>query len=103
MAVTTQDTPDTEVITQRRLTAPEKVRSALRYVVIIVVCVIVLFPVYWMILSTFQPEGKTLSFPPPIIPAASTAVRSSNSSTISRSPAGSSTPCSWRPSAWSSP
>jgi multiple sugar transport system permease protein len=39
-----------------------------RALVILVVCVLVLFPVYWMILSAFQPEGKTLSFPPPIIP-----------------------------------
>jgi multiple sugar transport system permease protein len=68
VAVTTQQAPDTEVITQRKLTAPEKARSAVRYVVIIAVCAIVLFPVYWMVLSTFQPENKTLSFPPPIIP-----------------------------------
>jgi multiple sugar transport system permease protein len=68
VAVTTQQAPETEVITQRKLTAPEKARSAARYVVIIAVCVVVLFPVYWMVLSTFQPEGKTLSFPPPIIP-----------------------------------
>ena len=68
MAVTIQDPPQTGVITQRRRTGPENLRSALRYVVIICVCAVVLFPVYWMILSTFQPESKTLSFPPPIIP-----------------------------------
>jgi multiple sugar transport system permease protein len=39
--------------------------SAVRVVVIVAVCVVALFPVYWMILSTFQPESKTLSFPPP--------------------------------------
>jgi multiple sugar transport system permease protein len=68
VTVTTRDPPVAKVITQRRRTAPEKVRSALRHLVIISVCVVVLFPIYWMILSTFQPEGKTLSFPPPIIP-----------------------------------
>jgi multiple sugar transport system permease protein len=40
--------------------------SAVRVVVIVAVCVVALFPVYWMVLSTFQPEGKTLSFPPPL-------------------------------------
>ena len=40
----------------------------MRGLVIVAVCVVVLFPVYWMILSTFQPEGKTLSFPPPLVP-----------------------------------
>lgn len=43
-------------------------RVALRYLVIAVVCVLVLFPVYWMVLSTFQPDDVTLSFPPPLIP-----------------------------------
>jgi multiple sugar transport system permease protein len=33
--------------------------------VIVVVCVLVLFPVYWMVLSTFQPEKYTLTYPPP--------------------------------------
>src|ERR1700750_1754007 len=41
--------------------------SAVRVVVIVAVCVVALFPVYWMVLSTFQPEGKTLSFPPPLL------------------------------------
>ena len=42
--------------------------TVVRILVLVVVCVAVLFPVYWMVLSTFQPEGKTLSFPPPVIP-----------------------------------
>src|ERR1700760_4851862 len=40
--------------------------SAVRVVVIVAVCVVALFPVYWMNLSTFQPESRTLSFPPPL-------------------------------------
>src|ERR1700755_84070 len=40
--------------------------SVVRVVVIVAVCVVALFPVYWMVLSTFQPENKTLSFPPPL-------------------------------------
>ncbi|HWG12533.1 MAG TPA: carbohydrate ABC transporter permease [Streptosporangiaceae bacterium] len=38
----------------------------MRGLVIAAVIVVALFPVYWMVLSTFQPEGKTLSFPPPL-------------------------------------
>ena len=36
-----------------------------RYVLVVVVCVVVLFPVYWMVLSTFQPEKYSLTYPPP--------------------------------------
>jgi multiple sugar transport system permease protein len=53
----------------RPKTARARLGTVARGLVILVVCVLVLFPVYWMVLSTFQPEGKTLSFPPPLIPA----------------------------------
>jgi multiple sugar transport system permease protein len=43
-----------------------KAKEAIRYAVIIVICAIVLFPVYWMLLSTFQPEKQTLTYPPPL-------------------------------------
>ncbi|HEY2279765.1 MAG TPA: carbohydrate ABC transporter permease [Streptosporangiaceae bacterium] len=36
-----------------------------RYALVVVVCVVVLFPVYWMVLSTFQPEKYSLTYPPP--------------------------------------
>jgi multiple sugar transport system permease protein len=42
-----------------------KAQTVARYTVIVVVCVLVLFPVYWMVLSTFQPEKYTLTYPPP--------------------------------------
>ena len=53
----------------RRKSARARLGTVVRGLVILVVCVLVLFPVYWMVLSTFQPEGKTLSFPPPLLPA----------------------------------
>ena len=40
-------------------------RRSGRYAVIVAVCVVVLFPVYWMVLSTFQPENYSLTYPPP--------------------------------------
>lgn len=33
---------------------------------VIIVSILVLFPVYWMVVSTFQPESKMLSYPPPL-------------------------------------
>lgn len=41
-------------------------KAVLRYLVVLAVCVILLFPVYWMVLSTFQPEQYQLTFPPPL-------------------------------------
>jgi multiple sugar transport system permease protein len=52
----------------RPKTARARLGTVVRGLVILAVCILVLFPVYWMVLSAFQPEGKTLSFPPPIIP-----------------------------------
>jgi len=49
-----------------RRSTRRRAKSALRYLVIVFVCVIILFPVYWMVLSTFQPEQFTLTFPPPL-------------------------------------
>ena len=46
--------------------ARRRAKSALRYLVIIFVCVVVIFPIYWMVLSTFQPEGYLLTWPPPL-------------------------------------
>jgi len=39
---------------------------AFRYATIVVVLVVVLFPVYWMVLGTFQPENDSLIWPPPM-------------------------------------
>jgi multiple sugar transport system permease protein len=41
-----------------------KAKTALRYAVIVVVCIVVLFPVYWMFLSAVQPSQYELTWPP---------------------------------------
>lgn len=38
------------------------------YVTVAVVSVITIFPIYWMLVSTFQPNKYTLRYPPPLIP-----------------------------------
>lgn len=40
----------------------------LRYAVVVVVCVVALFPVYWMVLTTFQSSRDSLTWPPAILP-----------------------------------
>jgi multiple sugar transport system permease protein len=40
--------------------------EALRYVVLILVNLVILFPVYWLVLSTFQPDQYSITWPPPL-------------------------------------
>jgi multiple sugar transport system permease protein len=49
----------------RKPTLSRVARRFGRYALVVVVCVVVLFPVYWMVLSTFQPEKYSLTYPPP--------------------------------------
>ncbi|MBV9793272.1 MAG: carbohydrate ABC transporter permease [Actinobacteria bacterium] len=49
-----------------RRPAPSRLAKRIgRYTLLVVVAVVVLFPVYWMVLSTFQPEKYSLTYPPP--------------------------------------
>jgi multiple sugar transport system permease protein len=52
-----------------RKAAPRQVfgRVAL-YVVVAAVSIATFFPIYWMLVSTFQPSKYTLHYPPPLIP-----------------------------------
>jgi multiple sugar transport system permease protein len=42
------------------------------YFVVAAVALITFFPIYWMLVSTFQPNQYTLHYPPPLIPKAIT-------------------------------
>ena len=44
--------------------ARRRTKRALRYVVIVFVCIVVLFPIYWMFLSAVQPSQYELTWPP---------------------------------------
>lgn len=68
MAVLTKPAPAVPAGAPRRRSRRHQAGTVVRGLVILVVAVVALFPVYWMVLSTFQPESKTLSFPPPLIP-----------------------------------
>ena len=51
---------------------PPRLRQAIKkaalYVAIIFVTAITIFPIYWMIVSTIQPNKYSLSYPPPFFP-----------------------------------
>jgi multiple sugar transport system permease protein len=55
-------------VVRRRRSARRRAGSWVRYAVIVVVCVVALFPVYWMVLSTFQPSADSLTYPPDVLP-----------------------------------
>jgi multiple sugar transport system permease protein len=51
-----------------RRTVRRKARSFARGAIIVIVCAVALFPVYWMVLTTFQPEQDSLTYPPDLLP-----------------------------------
>jgi multiple sugar transport system permease protein len=55
-------------VVRRRRSARRRAGTWVRYAVIIIVVVVALFPVYWMILSTFQPSADSLTYPPDLLP-----------------------------------
>jgi multiple sugar transport system permease protein len=51
---------------KRRRSTRQQAITALRYVVLILVNIVILFPVYWLVLSTFQPDQYSITWPPPL-------------------------------------
>lgn len=45
-----------------------RLMTGLRFAAMIGVCLVVFFPVYWMLLSSIQPTEFSLSYPPPLLP-----------------------------------
>jgi len=46
----------------------QRIEQAALYVTVAAVSLLTVFPVYWMAVSTFQPNKYTLRFPPPLFP-----------------------------------
>jgi multiple sugar transport system permease protein len=57
-AVSPSHRPHRARMTRRRT------KRALRYAVIVIVCIVALFPIYWMFLSAVQPSQYELTWPP---------------------------------------
>jgi multiple sugar transport system permease protein len=51
---------------RRRRSTRRQAVTALRYLVLIFVNFVILFPVYWLVLSTFQPDEYSITWPPPL-------------------------------------
>jgi multiple sugar transport system permease protein len=58
----------TPLVRPRKAVNKRRIGKVARYVVIAVVCIVALFPVYWMVLTTFQPSQDSLTYPPQIFP-----------------------------------
>lgn len=48
----------------RRRFRRRQVKTVVRYAVVVIVCIVALFPVYWMFLSAVQPSNYELTWPP---------------------------------------
>jgi multiple sugar transport system permease protein len=56
-------------VARRRLFNPNRVvRRALFYALVVLVCGVVMFPVYWMVVSAIQPARLSMRYPPPLFP-----------------------------------
>ncbi len=60
-------------VTKSAPTRPgQLVGQALLYILVIVVSLLTIFPVYWMLVCTLQPNQYTMHYPPPLFPQAIT-------------------------------
>src|SRR5262245_47169740 len=62
------NTTATPVGAQRKPKLSHVLGRVLLYATVVVVSVMTIFPIYWMLVSTFQPNKFTLHYPPPLIP-----------------------------------
>lgn len=56
------------VTPRRRVRSVRAVRSALYYLLVLAVCLVTFFPVYWMVLTAIQPSKFSTVYPPPLWP-----------------------------------
>src|SRR5689334_19088706 len=55
---------------RRPLRADRTIRRLVFYALVVLVCAVVLFPIYWTILSAIQPARFSMHYPPPFFPQA---------------------------------
>ncbi len=58
----------TTIRTTRKPNLRQTVGKLLLYITVAAVALLTIFPIYWMLVSTFQPNKFTLHYPPPLIP-----------------------------------
>lgn len=62
------NTATTVPTSHNRIDLGKTVRTIAFYIAIAFVSIVTLFPIYWMLVSTFQPNEYTLRYPPPLFP-----------------------------------
>lgn len=56
------------ITSPRRPKIIKTIGNILLYLTVAIVALVTVFPIYWMLVTTFQPNKYTLHFPPPLIP-----------------------------------
>jgi multiple sugar transport system permease protein len=69
-AAASSPTGATRARRRRRRGARHWIGRAALYVGVVVVAIVLFFPIYWMLVSSFQPLKYALHFPPPLYPKA---------------------------------
>ena len=54
--------------TPKKFKLGQTLRTIVLYVTVTAVSLLTIFPIYWMLVSTFQPSKYTLHYPPPLFP-----------------------------------
>ena len=54
--------------TQKKSDLGKTMGNLVLYALVIIVSIMTIFPIYWMLVSTFQPAKYTLHYPPPLFP-----------------------------------
>jgi multiple sugar transport system permease protein len=65
-----QTTLSAATVTTRKSSDFRWVRRVPFYVVVLVFCLVTVFPIYWMLVSVVQPINLSLQYPPPLFPQA---------------------------------
>lgn len=64
---------DAEVrVDHKRPRGQQTLSRIVLYAIVVAVCAVTVFPIYWMVVCTIQPNEYTLHFPPPLLPQAIT-------------------------------
>ena len=61
-------TPTTITMMHGRSSFEKFIRRIPLYILILLACLVTLFPIYWMVVSAIQPVKYSFSFPPPLFP-----------------------------------
>jgi multiple sugar transport system permease protein len=60
--------PQQSLLAENRKPFKRRLGDLAYYLLVAVICAIILFPIYWMVVTTIQPAANTLRYPPSFVP-----------------------------------